>query len=87
MSSVRASAETGNATLTADAVLAVMAGHADVVMAERVLAVLEYAATTRLHETAGFDPSDEVLTLQFQHVFTRGVVIAMLDQLRHPVGA
>ncbi len=87
MSSVRAIAETGNATLTAEAVLAAMAGHADAVMAERVLAVLEYAATTRLHETAGFDPSDEVLTLEFQRVFTRGEVVAMLEQLRNPVGA
>lgn len=86
MSSVRAIAETGNATLTAEAVLAAMAGHADAVMAERVLAVLEYAATTRLHETAGFDPSDEVLTLEFQRVFTRGEVVAMLEQLRNPVG-
>ncbi len=86
MSSVRAIAETGNATLTADAVLAAMAGHANAVMAERVLAVLEYAATTRLHETAGFDLADEVLTLEFQHIFTRREVINMLDQLRHSVG-
>jgi hypothetical protein len=87
VSLVRAIAETGNATLTADAVLAAMAGHADVVMAERVLAVLKNAATTTLHDSAGFDPTDEVLTLEIQHVFTCGEVNTMLDQLRHPVGA
>ena len=87
MSSVNAIADTGNATLTAEAVLAAMAGHADAVMAERVLAILEYAAATKLHDGGAFDPSDEVLTLEFQHVFTRGQVVALLDQLRHPLGA
>ncbi|MEO7122846.1 MAG: hypothetical protein ABI400_06955, partial [Lacisediminihabitans sp.] len=65
MSLVTEIAVTGDATLTAEAALAALAGHADAVMAERVLAVLEYAATTRLHESSGFDPSDEVLTLEF----------------------
>lgn len=87
MNSVKAIAETGNATLTAEAVLAAMAGCVDPVMAERVLAVLQYAATTGVHETAGFDPADEVLTLEFQHVFTRRQVVALLAQLQQPVSA
>lgn len=74
------SADEQSATLDPAALLAVIAGRPDPTVSASVRRVLEYAVQERSHE-APLSPEDEVLTLEFQHTFTREQVAQILQAL------
>lgn len=61
--------------------LAVIAGASDPDLTVRVQRVLAHALDERLYPDAPVSPEDEVLTLDFRYVFTRGDVARLLSAL------
>jgi hypothetical protein len=74
-------ADEQSAALDPVALLILVAGQPNPDLSQRVRRVLEYARHERVHVDAPPSPEDEVLTLEFQHIFTREQVAQILAAL------
>ena len=70
------------AELSPSDLLAAIAGLPSPQVAGRVRAVLEHAAQEAVYEDGPVAVDDPVLTLEFQHTFTRRQVVQLLAELR-----
>src|SRR4051812_10488965 len=75
-------ADSVDAELSAADVLAAMSGVIDPSMVRQVRSVLEYALIQEVYDSSPISADDEVLTLEFRHVFTRRDVAQLLQRLR-----
>lgn len=67
--------------LSAEAVLAVLAGEPNPVLSEHVRRVMDFAVTTPVFEEGPMADSDLVLTMMFDHRFTRAELLAVRHQM------
>lgn len=75
-------ATAAGAELSPADLLAAIAGLPSPHVAGRVRAVLEHAAQEAVYEDGPVAVDDPVLTLEFQHTFTRRQVVMLLADLR-----
>jgi hypothetical protein len=71
-----------DAGLSAEDVLAAMLGVPHPAMVQQVQSVLEYALIQEVYDGSPISADDEVLTLDFRHVFSRRDVAQLLQRLR-----
>ncbi|ARJ07788.1 hypothetical protein DVJ78_18090 (plasmid) [Humibacter sp. BT305] len=74
-------ATAANAELSPAVLLSIIAGKPSPEVAARVRSVLEHAAIEAVYEDGPVGVDDPVLTLDFQHSFTRREVMMLLSEL------